>query len=1234
MGKFITLFKFELKYWLKNPATYIYAAVLLVISTLIMAGNIGVFDSNTATTASVRFANSPIALFKSFGILTLGYFLLPSIVGGSVNRDFSSEMHSILYSYPFKKSEYIPAKFLSSILITLLIFMVFGLGFVIAPLLPGVNPEMLGPSRPLAFLQIYGLIVLPNILLFGAIVFGVITFTRNLGAGFITMIILFFVQGMSQSLMGDLESKTLAALLDPFGASAISHATEYWNVAERNTNLLPMGGLVLINRLIWIGVSLLIFALTYFKFQFTQNALSFRWFSKKSDVVVKDNFNNLRDINLPKVTIDNSYSWNLKLMWNISVMNFKYIIKSVPFITLVAVGIVFMVIGHTTTMSIFGTTTYPTTWKMLLIPGSMFRLFILLITFLYSGMLVQRERRAKMFELVDATHTPNWVPYFSKFIALIKVQMLLLGVVMFTCIIIQISQGYYEIEPLHYLIELFILMLPIYIVWAAFSLFVQSLLSNFYIGFFVLFILMIVSPFLSKLGIEQRIFVFNDGPGFAYSDMNGYGSNIPAYMFYRLYWLLFSSSLLIAGLAIWRRGIRETIKIRFRRAKENLTRTLYLSFTVCILGFIGVGGYIYWFDNIANEHKTAQQRELDQVEWEKKYAKYYNIAQPRIIDVKVDVDLYPETNDLKVNGRYIVKNKTEQAIDSVHINYTYKNTTVKFSKNADLVSQDTVFQYNIYKLDKPLMPGDSLTLSFTMRNRTNHFLRNTSPVLSNGTFFSNGGLPSIGYSRSGELKDNTVRKKYDLPKRDRMAPPTDTTSLGNTYISECADWVNFETTVSTSSDQIAIAPGYLQKKWVEGDRAFFHYKMDAPILNFYAWVSGNFEVYKDKYEDVNIEIYHHKGHDYNVADMADAVKASLKYYGDNYSPYQHRQVRIIEYPRTIGESAQSFPNTIPFSEAIGFIAKEDKSDKGAINYAYHVTAHEMAHQWWAHQVIGANVQGATLMSESLSEYSAIKVLEQKYPKTKIRKFMKEELNRYLKGRGDERVKEQPLMYNENQQYIHYNKGAVAMYAISDYMGEENLSNALSEYVSDVAFQEPPYTTSLEFVDLMKRHMPDSLDYVITDMLETITLFDNKVDSAYVSQTDDGKYKVDFIVEAEKYRVVKTTKEDGAELESDRGAVKISFKNNNREKEEKQYVDMNDWIDLAIFVEDDNKEEQEILFKKVHITAKENTFSFVVDKKPYSVAIDPYHKLIDRKLSDNTEKIKEKVDKKELAKANV
>lgn len=172
----------------------------------------------------------------------------------------------------------------------------------------------------------------------------------------------------------------------------------------------------------------------------------------------------------------------------------------------------------------------------------------------------------------------------------------------------------------------------------------------------------------------------------------------------------------------------------------------------------------------------------------------------------------------------------------------------------------------------------------------------------------------------------------------------------------------------------------------------------------------------------------------------------MEYYTENFGPYQHKQARIIEFPRTGGGFAQSFANTIPYSEAVGFIAHVKDEDENAVDYPFSITSHEMAHQWWAHQVIGANVQGATLMSESLSEYSSLKVLEHEYGKSQMRMFLKDALDSYLMGRTFESKKEQPLMYNENQQYIHYNKGSLVLYALSDYIGEKNMNKALKNTV--------------------------------------------------------------------------------------------------------------------------------------------------------------------------------------------
>ena len=113
-----------------------------------------------------------------------------------------------------------------------------------------------------------------------------------------------------------------------------------------------------------------------------------------------------------------------------------------------------------------------------------------------------------------------------------------------------------------------------------------------------------------------------------------------------------------------------------------------------------------------------------------------------------------------------------------------------------------------------------------------------------------------------------------------------------------------------------------------------------------------------------------------------------------------------------------------------------------IDYPYFVTAHEVAHQWWAHQEVPANVQGAEFITESLAEYSALMVLKQKYGDAKMRRFLKYELDRYLLGRGTEQKGEQPLLRADGAAYVHYQKGALALYALQDAIGEEAMDDAL------------------------------------------------------------------------------------------------------------------------------------------------------------------------------------------------
>ncbi|SDS15454.1 ABC-2 type transport system permease protein [Polaribacter sp. KT25b] len=1217
---FSTIFKQELKYWFQKPIFYIYISIFFLISLLLSATAAGIWDGITGTTGSSRIVNSPIGVTGLLnGLTILIFFLFPSIIGVSIYRDFKSEMHTILYSYPFTKANYLFAKFFSGIVVVSAIVLVIAFGMSIGFRFPGTNSDIVGDFNIMTYLQTYLVYILPNVLFFGAVVFAIVTFSRNIAAGFITVIILFFAQGALSSIFSDPEQASLLAILDPFGSAAADYYTKYWTIFEQNELQIPIKELIIYNRLLWLAISSLIFGLVYKFFKFNQNAISISFRKVKSERVTKNNFSGITRITLPKVTHDYSFSQNLKTMWRLSNLDFKYIFTSLPFICILVVGILLLVGTLFTVGEIFGTKTLPVTWQMLGGGNIFSALIINLCTFLYAGILVQRANTAKISHLVDSTPIPNWTLLFSKLIALLKMQLVLLAVIMVSGMLFQAYQGYYDFEIGHYLKELYGLKFLNYVIWALLAIFIQTLVKNQYLGFFILLILAIGIPFLSLIGIELSIFKYNEGPGYSYSDMNGYGSALSRYLWYKLYWILGGTLLLIVSMLMWVRGLPNSFAERFYVAKQRFKTPIKISFMVVLVAFLTLGVTIYQKTKSDNKNSSSKQAELDAVKWEKTYKKYENYKQPRITAVNAEMHIYPKKKTYKASAIYTMINKTNQAIDSVFLNHNSLESTFEFNKPNNLVLEDTVFNFDIYKFDKKIQPGDTLQLTIHVKSNENSMFQLKSPILENGTFISNSSLfPSLGYNSRGELTDDKTREKYKLPKNNLRPAPTDSTALGNTYISKDSDWIDFEATVSTSKDQIAIAPGYLQKEWTEGDRKFFHYKMDSKMLNFYAFNSARYEVKKEMWKGISLEIYYHKLHDYNLDRMMKGMKASLTYNAKNFSPYQHKQLRIIEFPRIKGTFAQSFANTIPFSEGFGFIADVDEKDENGVDYPFAVTVHEVSHQWWAHQVIGADVLGATMLSESLSEYVSLKVLEHQHGKPKMRTFLKEALDSYLMQRTFEAKREKPLMYNDGQGYIHYQKGSLVFYALSDYIGEENLNGALKKYVEKVKFQDSPYTTSTEMVNYIRKVTPDSLQYVIKDMFETITLYKNRIVGAKTTELENGKYQVDIEFEVSKYR----NDEKGKKFYGEKVGDTLSYKSEKMSKSILS-VPLQDYIDIGVFTEeevDGKKKEKELYLQKHKITQINNKITIIVDKKPREVGVDPYNKLIDTQSNDNRRKL--------------
>ncbi|MEX2572634.1 MAG: M1 family aminopeptidase [Gemmatimonadota bacterium] len=1197
--------RFELRYYLTRISSWVYFALFFAVAFLIMCAIGGAFPSvNMAVGGSGGnvYVNSPRSLLAQvMTVSVFGFIVTAALLGNSVFRDFEHRMHPLFFTTPISRFDYLGGRFLGALAANAVVFLGIPLGMLVASIMPFLDAERLGPIRLAAYFHPYAIGVLPNLLLTGALFFALAALTRQMLANYVGGVVLlvgYLIAGNAQ----DLEDQLFAAYVDPFGLAAFGFATRYWTAVEQNTMLLPLEGVVFWNRLIWSAVGLAILGIAFWRFRFAHAAAG--WRRKRTASKSEPDLETPapQALVLPKVTLDYGRRAHLQ-QYLATVRNaFRGIVLNRYFVAIVGAGLVFLVLAADQVGKLFGTTTYPVTYSVLELLGGMFALFVLIIITFYGGELVWRERDARVDQIVDSTPTRTWVPYAAKLTALIGIVMMLQAVLLVAGIVTQAVKGYFDFEIGLYLQTLFGYALLDYALLCVLIMLFHVLVNHKYMGHAIAILYFVAALFAGQLGFEHNLYIFGSDSGLVYSDMNRYGPYATPFFWFKGYWAAWALLLAVASNLFWVRGRETGPRWRLHLAKLRFSRPLLAATALGAALVVALGGFMFYNTNILNEYATSAERERSRAEYERLYERFADVAQPRVRAVSLQVDLVPEERDVFVRGAYSLENASGVAIDSLHLRIPSDVAVreLNFGRAAEAVLEDDERGYHIYRLSEPLAAGDSLRFEFDLAYVTEGFENEISNlrVVENGTFLESGMMPHFGYSVEAELQDDEIRRKHDLAPREPQPPPDDVDARMENPLATDADWIDFEATISTAPDQIALAPGYLEREWEDGGRRYFHYRMDSPMLAFYSILSARYGVHRDTWrppsggagEEVAIEIFHHPEHDYNVARMAEAVKKSLDYYTSEFGPYQHRQVRILEFPR-YQTFAQSFPNTIPYSEAIGFIAHvEDPAVD--IDYPFYVTAHEVAHQWWGHQTVGGAVQGATFIIETLSQYSALMVMEEAYGADQLKRFLKYELDAYLMGRAFERRRELPLLRVENQSYIHYNKGSLVMYALRDYIGEDRVNAALRNFLEATRFQEPPYTSSFELYEHLREATPDSLHYVLRDMFEEITLFENRAVAATATALGDGRYRVRLEVEAAKMRA------DSIGNEAP--------------------IPMDDLVDIGVFgpAEAGSGEGPLLYLDKHRVQDGAQTFDVTVEGEPARAGIDPLNKLIDRNSGDN------------------
>ncbi|MDR3674685.1 MAG: M1 family aminopeptidase [Acidobacteriota bacterium] len=1181
---------FEIRYWLRSTMLWVFT---LVIAALFFGAassdhvQVGGALSNT-------YRNAPFVIenyYAMVGLLTL--LMATAFINSAALRDFSNNTYQIIFSSPIRRRDFLFGRFFGAVFVSIIPMLGVSLGILLAKYMPWVDAERWGPVYWSAHFKAIMMFALPNTFFVAAVLFAVAVLARNEIVSFVAALGLLTGYVVAEALTQNLERERIGALLDPFGIRTFNLVTKYWTVAEKNSLAMGASGLLFWNRLLWVAVGAAFLAFAYFRFSFTERRSRARRIRHEADegaTAVPP---------LPAVSFTPTDAPGTTLLAAIRI-HLLGILKSTVFIVVLLAALLNCV--PSIVMSAregYGVSTLPVTYWILQIIADSLYLFIIAIITYYAGALVWKDRDQHFDEIVDSLPTSEWIAYLSRLTALAVTVMLVQLLALLSGVIVQSCYGYHRYQLGLYLNQLFLRDGSFFLFFGVLAFFIHALSPDKYVGYFLYIAFAITNLFIWKpLNIATNLVQFGSAPDVVYSDMFGDAPYIAAWRWFTLYWVLFCALLAIATVMFWPRGRAAGWRERWQLARLRFHGTWPVLTLACFLAFGATGGWIYYNTKVLNPFPGPKDIERRQAEYEKNYKPFDKLPQPRLRSVKYFIDIFPESRNMTMRGEAVITNPYAQPLNEIHFTLDRDYDVSLQIPGTALAKDDTRLYYRIYHFTAPLQPGESRTVTFTAKSHNRGFENSVSNVglVQNGTFFNNTVGPVIGYDPSRELTDPNDRRKYGLSEQVLM-PPLErncTDDCRDNYLRGHADWVDVDTVISTSPDQIAIAPGSQLREWGQNGRRYFEYKLDHPSLAFISFMSARYEVRREEWNDIKLEVYYDPNHPWNVPRMMNSLKKSLDYYTRNFGPYYQKEARIIEFPR-VARFAQAFAGTMPYSEGIGFIANLNHPDD--LDMVFYVVAHEMGHQWWAHQVVGADMQGATFLSESLAQYSALMVMEKEYGRDAMRKFLRYEMDNYLRSRGRERLKERPLLTVESQQgYVHYRKASVVLYYLKEMIGEDKMNAALRKLIQQYAYNPPPYPTSWALVDALSEQTPPQYRYLIKDLFEDITLFSNRTVDATARRRPDGKFDVTLNIETHKF--------------------KADAKGNEAE------IPVNDWIDIGAFAkpEKGHKYGRTLYRERVHIAQARSTYTFATSESPDQAGVDPFLLLVDRLPEDNTKKV--------------
>ncbi len=1190
MTMFKKIFVHEFLETLKKPVLWILFAVVAFFAFQ-DSGN-DIVGRTYINAFGQSWHNAALFIARDFAMLSLVSLLfLVYLVGRSVAKDFESNIHHFFFTTPLSKGSYLFGRFLGSFTASLLAFSGVIVGFLLG--ISGLEPDLFGPHQVQYYLFGYLVISLPIVLLLSSVFFSFATLTRNMFMTYVAGIGFLLLFGMTSGFIPT-DVGLFHILADPTGLTYLSNITSDWTVTEINNQAIPLEMSFILNRVLWIGISLLILFVTWVRFELVATPESKK---KKKGTQEEETLSEVRKYHqmpIPSHHLSYTFGAHLQQLTHLIWRETKRIIFHPAFLFITFAALQVMYGNFVANVGPNASNVYAvTSWYLSNISEVWANMLPILVFF--GGMLVWKERDHNTDAYYNTLPLPIWMGYLSKLGILTAIILFYLFAMFAAGIFAQIVIfDYYEVELGLYAKQLLGIEFFDYLHIAVMVLFIQVLAGNKYLGFFLcaLYYGFDIVVFQNN-GFGWHLFHYGHLPGFSYSNLNGYGNYAEMLIWFRIYWLFPAAILAVITMLFWPRGTKLSFKERVKVALQQINTQYKISLTVLVLLLLGTGSFIYYNNHILNTRYSFDERLEIRANYERTYKEYEFEAQPTISDINLNVDLYPDNREVNVKGTYVLSNFTQEPISEIFVNLNdnYISETEQFSiDGARVTKEDRLQGVYFYTLDTPLQPGDSVYMDFAYHISIKGFssYNSRSAVTGNGSyiykfpFYQADFFPDIGYNVTREIVSNDYRASVGLPERDNDELLGDERYLKKSR----SGLTTYEAVISTAPDQIAVSNGALVREWTENNRNYFHYKTEGKINDAIGIASGIYDVEEEVVNGVTLRVYYHPKHYYNIDNMMEGMQASVTYGSEHFGAYPYTNASIVEvnaasYPGS--GTALSIPTTFIWQENGGFISNLE--DPNVMDVAFSTASHEFAHQWWGHIVRPAFTPGLPILTESLSQYVRLMTLKEQFGEAKALEHLEAEQERYLRWRQRDTRGEVPML-KATQSYLAYYKGSVIFYMLQEYLGENRVNQALRMMVDTYGLKDTElYPTVQNMVDNLFEVTPDSLHYVIEDAFLNIVLYENEMTDVQVSQSGN-EYSV-------------TVEILGKKVHSDGRGVQTE-------------VDMNDLIPIGI-----TNASGELMYYQMHrLQSNSNSLQITLKEKPAWVNIDPKGILIERKRADN------------------